>query len=161
MSHLENLIYEYLDWRGYLVKSNIRVGRLPHGGWEMELDVIGYNPRTKDLVHYEPSVDAHSWDVREKRYEKKFSAARKYIFSDIFSWLPKDTPLRQLAIFPAHPKNRNNIAGGAVQSIDEFVSDVRREVLECGAASKNAIPETYPLLRMIQLTICGYVGVRK
>ena len=46
MSHLESLIVEYLDWQGYLVRRNTKVGRLKHGGWEMELDVIGFNPHT-------------------------------------------------------------------------------------------------------------------
>ena len=41
MSHLENLIAEYYDWQGYLIKRNIKVGKLSHGGWEMELDVLG------------------------------------------------------------------------------------------------------------------------
>ena len=44
MSHLEDLLAEYYDWKGYLVKRNIKVGRLNHGGWEMELDVIAYHP---------------------------------------------------------------------------------------------------------------------
>ena len=30
MSHL-------YDWKGYLVKRNIKVGKLAHGGWEGEL----------------------------------------------------------------------------------------------------------------------------
>jgi hypothetical protein len=28
MTHLEQLVYEYYDWLGYLVKHNIKVGRL-------------------------------------------------------------------------------------------------------------------------------------
>ncbi len=40
MTHLEQLVYEYYDWSGYLVKHNIHVGRLSHGGYEMELDII-------------------------------------------------------------------------------------------------------------------------
>jgi len=55
MSHLEALIAEYYDWKGYLVKRNIKVGRLKHGGWEMELDVVAYDPNTKHLIHLEPS----------------------------------------------------------------------------------------------------------
>jgi len=156
MSHLESLIVEFLDWKGYLVRRNIKVGRLKHGGWEMELDVIGYHPHTNDLVHYEPSVDAHTWDTREARYTKKFSAARKLIFSEVFSWLTPETPLRQIAVFPSHPKDRDTIAGGAIQSIDELLSEIRSQVIECGPARSNAISENYPLLRVLQLSHCGY-----
>lgn len=160
MSHFETLIVEYLDWQGYLVRRNIKVGRLKHGGWEMELDVIGFHPVSHDLVHYEPSVDAHPWEKREKRYLKKFSAARKLIFKEVFPWLPPSTPLRQIAIFPTHPKGRKSIAGGGLISIDEFVAEVRNKVMECGAASRGAISENYPLLRTIQFSHCGYTHAK-
>jgi len=93
-SHLESLIHEYLEWQGYLVRRNLKVGRLSHGGWEMELDLIGYHPTTQDLVHYEPSLDALSWEKREARYNKKFNAARKYLFTEVFSWLPPEVALQ-------------------------------------------------------------------
>lgn len=156
MSHLESLVVEYLEWQGYLVRKNIRVGRLKHGGWEIELDVIGFHPHSGDLVHYEPSVDAHKWEIREARYAKKFGAATKHILSEVFSWLPKETNIRHIAIFPTHPKGRDEISGGKIQSIDELVAEIREKILACGFASRNAIPENYPLLRMMQLTHCGY-----
>ena len=156
MSHLEALIVEYLDWQGYLVRRNTKVGRLGHGGWEMELDVVGYHPAHQDLVHYEPSVDAHSWSMQEERYKKKFEAGRKYIRQHLFAWLPESTQLRQIAIFPAHPKDRHEIAGGSIQSIDELVAEIRAKVIAQGLANKNAISENYPLLRTLQLSHCGY-----
>ena len=156
MSHLETLIVEYLDWQGYLIRRNTKVGRLKHGGWEMELDVIGFHPHTKDLVHYEPSVDADSWEIREARYAKKFAAARRLIFLEVFSWLPQETPLRQIAVFPSHPRDRDTIAGGQILSIDEIVSEIRSKVIACGVARSNAISENYPLLRVLQLSHCGY-----
>lgn len=159
MSHLESLIVEYLDWQGYLVRRNTKVGRLKHGGWEMELDVIGFNPHTGDLVHYEPSVDAHNWETREARYAKKFQAARRLIFAEVFSWLPTDTPMRQIAVFPSHPKDRHVIAGGSILSIDELVAEIRANVMGCGPACRNAIAENYPLLRVLQLSHCGYSRV--
>lgn len=157
MSHFESLIVEYLDWRGYLVRRNVKVGKRTLGGWEMELDVIGYQPHTGDLVHYEPSLDAHSWQVREARFEKKFAAAKKFILIEIFSWLPPNTPLRQLAVLPSHPKDRHFLAGAQIISLDELISEIRNNVVACGPASKNAISEQYPLLRTMQLSHCGYV----
>ena len=156
ISHLETLIAEYLDWQGYLVKSNTKVGRLGHGGWEMELDIIGYHPNTGALVHYEPSIDALSWAKREARYQKKFEAGRNYIFREIFSWLPSSTPLQQIAVFVSHPKGRDTIAGGAIISIDELMAEIRAKVMACGIMASNAIPEQYPLLRTLQLSHVGY-----
>ena len=134
----------------------MKIGRLKHGGWEMELDVIGYNPHNVDLVHYEPSVDAHTWETREARYRKKFDAARRLIFMEVFSWLPPETPLRQIAVFPSHPKDRYVIAGAQIASIDELVAEIRAKVIRCGVARNNAISENYPLLRVLQLSHCGY-----
>lgn len=156
MSHLECLIAEYFDWQGYLVRRNTKVGRLPHGGWEMELDIVAYHPQTGALVHYEPSIDAVSWRIRESRYEKKFEAGRKYIFSQIFSWLPPSTPLQQVAVFITHPRGRDTIAGGTIVSVDEFMAEVRRKVFACGVMAQSAVPEQYPLLRTVQLSHVGY-----
>lgn len=156
MSHLENLIAEYYDWQGYLIKRNIKVGKLCHGGWEMELDVLAYNPHSKHLIHIEPSIDAHSWETRETRFSKKFTAAKKYIFSEIFTWLENDIPLEQVAVLVTHPKDRNTLAGGRIVSIDEVILQIKNKIIDCGIVAKNAIPEQYPLLRTLQLSINGY-----
>jgi hypothetical protein len=97
MYHLETLIAEYLEWQGYLVRRSTKVGRLKHGGWEMELDIVAFHPKTQDLVHYEPSIDALSWEKREARYAKKFEAGKRYILTELFSWLPPATRIRQIA----------------------------------------------------------------
>ncbi len=156
MSHLEDLIAEYYDWRGYLVKRNIKVGRLSHGGWEMELDVIAYDPHSGHLVHLEPSIDAHSWQKREQRFSKKFTAGAKYIFSEVFTWLNPKTKIEQIAILISHPKGRDTLAGGRIVSIDELVFEIKQKVVDCGITAKNAIPEQYPLLRTIQIAENGY-----
>lgn len=156
MTHIENLLAEYLDWKGYVVKTNAKVGRLKHGGWQMELDIVAYHPTTKDLVHYEPSLDANSWQKREGRYRKKFSAGRQYIPSEVFRWLPKQTQVRQVAVFNWHPKNRHEIAGGMIQSVDELMAEIRRDIAGQGLMSRNAIPEQFTRLRTLQLSHCGY-----
>lgn len=156
MSHLEDLIAEYYDWKGYLVKRNIKVGKLGHGGWEMELDVMAFDPHTGHLVHIEPSIDAHSWHVREQRFAKKFNAARKYIFSEIFTWLDSSMEVEQIAVLVSHPKGRDKLAGAKIISIDELMVEMRREILACGIVAKNAIPEQYPNLRTMQLSHNGY-----
>ena len=156
MSHLEDLIAEYYDWSGYLVKRNLKVGKLAHGGWEMKLDIVAFHPTSKHLVHVEPSIDAHAWDVRERRFRKKFESGERYMFSHVFPWLEPSTPVERLAVLVSHPQNRDEIGGARIVSIDEFVQGVKAKVSACGRMAKNAIPEQYPLLRTMQLALQGY-----
>lgn len=154
MNHLEKLTRQYYEWKGYLVKGNVKVGRLSHGGWAGELDIVAYHPQTNHLVHIEPSIDAHSWKKRKDRFEKKFKAGKKYIYKDVFPWLSKDTPLEQIAMLVT--STRKELAGGQVISLDEFMSKIKTEIKEKGIMAKNAIPEEYDLLRTIQMAINGY-----
>ena len=157
MNHLEKLVRQYYDWQHYLVKGNVKVGRLAHGGWAGELDVVAYNPKTHHLVHIEPSIDADSWDKREKRFEKKFSSGREYIFDTVFPWLTQDTPLEQIAILIT--SSRKELCGAKVISIDEFMKEIKDKISKQGIIGKNAIPEEYDLLRTIQMTINGYYKI--
>lgn len=155
-SHLETLIHEYLEWQGYLVRRNVKVGRRAKGGWEMELDLIAYNPLKQHLVHYEPSLDAHSWKLREERFTKKFSAAQRYMFTEIFPWLPPNSKLEQFAVVYNPTSNRPLLGGGKVLGVDQLVSEIRAKVVACGPMIRNAIPESFPLLRTLQMSHVGY-----
>ncbi len=154
MNHLENLIRQYYEWQGYIVRSNIKVGKLAHGGWEGELDVVAFHPETKHLIHLEPSIDANPWDIREKRFTKKFNAGEKYIRNEVFPWVSKDIPIEQVAVLIT--STHKELGGGKVKSIDEFTHEVVSEVEKQGKMRKNAIPEHFDLLRTIQLIKCGY-----
>jgi hypothetical protein len=156
VTHLEQLISEYYDWKGFLVKQNVKVGRRGAGGWDMELDVVAYHPHDNRLVHVEASLDAHSWERREERYAKKFTTGEKYILKEVFTWLPEATTIERVAIFPSAPAERTHIAGARLRSIDGFVKEVRDEILAGKVMAKDAIPEQYPLLRTMQLTLLGY-----
>jgi hypothetical protein len=158
MSHLEDLLREYYEWQGYIVRRNVKVGRLKHGGWEGELDIVAYHPTTRDLLHLEPSIDAHSWAMREQRFAKKFRAGQKYIFSEVFPWLDARTPLKQVAILIASGRSRSQLAGGAIWTIDEITGQIRSKVAKEGRMASRAIPEQFPLLRTIQLVESGYYG---
>ena len=102
MNHLEGIISEWLENTGYIVVRNHKVGRLVKGGWGGELDVIAYNPATKHLVHYEPSLDAESWARREERFTKKFTMGRQHVL-DIpqLSFLTQEQvdSMEQVAVF--------------------------------------------------------------
>jgi len=158
MNHLEKLIAQYYEWQGYIVRSNVKVGRLKHGGWEGELDVVAYHPETKHLVHLEPSIDAHSWATREERFAKKFTAGRKYIPTEIFPWIRKNTKIEQIAVLVT--SSRAQVAGGKVISIDELIARIKKDISSQGVMANNAIPEDLDLLRTIQYAVSGYYAVK-
>lgn len=111
----------------------------------MELDVIAFDPHTGHLIHLEPSIDAYSWATREERFTKKFTSARKYILSEVFTWLDSNIEIEQVAVLISHPKDRDFLAGAKIISIDELLAEIREKVVACGIVAKNAIPEQYPL----------------
>lgn len=124
LNHLEQVIPEYYDWKGYLVRRNIKVERRGAGGWEMELDVVAYHPEQRHLVHLEASLDAHSWSVRAERYSKKFSSSEKYILREVFTWLAPGTVIERIAVFPNAPPDNAGLAGATVCAVDAFVKRI-------------------------------------
>ena len=154
MNHLETLIRQYYEWKGYIVRGNIKLGRLSHGGWAGELDIVAYHPQTKHLLHIEPSLDAHTWAKREERFKKKFKFGKQYICRDVFPWLDRKTPIEPIAIM--NTSGTGKVAGGRVVTVDEFMQEVKNEIRKQGKVVGNAIPEEYDLLRTIQMAICGY-----
>ena len=154
MNHLEKLIRQYYEWKGYIVRGNIKVGRLSHGGWKGELDIVAYHPQTRHLIHLEPSLDAHTWEKREQRFRKKFEIGREFIVKEVFPWLPENAPIEQVAIL--NTASRSELAGARVESVDGFMGCIKQEILATGIMAKAAIPEEYDLLRTLQLVLCGY-----
>jgi hypothetical protein len=156
-NHLETLISQYYDWKGWIVRKNVKVGRRARGGYEGELDVVVYDPISGKVIHYEPSTDGDAWAKREMRYNRKFELGRKHISKDVFPWIRPDFELEQIAVFFQVPNHRRNFQSGKAISIDELVKIIRDDIERQGRAGKNAVPEQYDLLRMIQLVVCGYV----
>jgi len=56
MNFLEQLISEWYAHKGYFVRTNIKFGRLSHGGWKGEIDVVAYEPKSKEFIHVETSI---------------------------------------------------------------------------------------------------------
>jgi hypothetical protein len=150
MNHLEQLVAEWYEYNGHFVRRNVKVGPRPTGGYECELDVVAFDPQTRQVVHLEPSSDADSWAKREQRYSKKFEAGRKYI-PELFPDIQGD--IRQVAVFLfASKANHTTVAGGEIQLVSELITEIKQDLATKSVASK-AVPEQFPLLRTIQLTV--------
>lgn len=160
MNHLERLIAQYYAWQGYVVRTNVMVGRRDKGGYECELDIVAYHPDSQHLIHLEPSLDAHTWVKREERYRRKFDAGKKYIKTTVFPWLKNSSvPIEQLAILSGSALNHPTVGGGKVVNVDAFMAEVRQRIISEGVMSTNAIHEQFDLLRTIQLVVSGYYRV--
>lgn len=149
-NHLEALVAEWYELQGYFVRRNVKVGKRAKGGYECELDVVGFHPERRSLVQIEPSLDAHTWAKREARYKKKFEAGREYI-PGLFSGMPVPKEgIDQIALFVyGGGKMRERIAGGRVVFIRDFMGEIRAGIRHRKVAHA-AVPETLPLLRTLQ-----------
>jgi hypothetical protein len=148
-NHLEQLVAEWYEYCGYFVRRNVHVGPLPKGGFECELDVVGLHPTEKKLIHVESSVGGDSWQKREQRYKKKFEAGKKYI-PQLFHGLDVPVEIDQIALFLfARKTNRQTIGGGRIMTVSELLA-VIVDNLKDKAIARQAVPETFPLVRMIQ-----------
>ena len=147
-NHLESLVAEWYELRGYFIRRNVQVGKLPTGGYEAELDVVGFHPEQRSLVQIEPSLDTVSWATRAERYSKKFKAGRKHI-PGLFPGMAIPKDIDQIALFVFGGGKRREIAGGRVVFIREFMEKIREDVRHRKVAGA-AIPQGLPLLRTLQ-----------
>jgi hypothetical protein len=153
-NHLEELIEEWYEYKGYYVKRNIMVGKREKGGYECELDIIAFNPTTNHLVHLEPSLDSDNWSTREHRYQKKFDAGKKYI-KDQFIGFTLPNEIDQFAIFAfATNINHPTLAGGKVISAGDILHEIFLE-LRTKRLMQHAIPEHLSILRSFQY-VCEF-----
>lgn len=150
MNFLEQLVSEWYEYKGYFLRRNARVGRLPRGGYECELDVVAFHPKTRHLVHVEPSTDASSMKERDERYAKKFSAGRKYI-PDLLEGLPIDMrTIDQYSIVLNGNRDKWPTLGGCRYVLaKEFFMQILRDVKDVRPAT-DAIPESFSHLRLLQ-----------
>jgi len=143
---LEQLLAEWYEHQGYFPRRKVLVGKRKQGGYECELDIVGFHPVSRHLLHIEPSMDAMSWPQREQRFQKKFDAGRQYIHS-LFTGLELPQEIDQRAVFVfASDKVHQTVGGGRVVHVREVLQDIFAE-LESKSPFKNTIPEHLAILR--------------
>lgn len=149
---LEEVVAEWLEYRGYLVKRNERVGRNPkgRGGNQAELDVVAFKPSGNHLIHVETSADADSWGEREKRFRKKFTDGANYI-KLLFDGLALPEQIHRRAVFAlGSDKKHKTVGGGEVQMAEDLLIEILHHLKGISFLSR-AVPEKYPILRVLQM----------
>ena len=152
MNFLEQLAAEWYECQGYFVRTNAKANRRSKGGWDNELDVLAFNPGTKELVHLETSWDALTWEGRKTRFLTK-----KFVFTDL-----------QYAELVGHPPSKitkraivgtSKASPGSLWGKDIHVTTVPTFVAEIAAwlrpkhPLRDVIPENFPRLRALQFGI--------
>lgn len=151
MNHLEQLVSEWLQYRGYFVRTSVQVGPRSNGGFAGELDVVALNPKTEHLLHVECSLDTDSEQNREARFKLKLERGRKYI-RDAFYGIPIPDTLEQIVVLQFASGNTRSYGGGRLVTVREFVHEMQNG-LEGTSPSSGAVPSSLPLLRTIQLAL--------
>jgi hypothetical protein len=150
MNHLEQLVSEWLQYRGYFVRVSVPVGRRTKGGFEGELDVVALNLPEKHLLHVECSLDALQGQKREQKFAGKFERGRRYI-RDVFNGIELPDELDQVVLLQfASSKSPRTLGGGRLVTVREFINEVF-DGLKATSPSSGAVPSTLPLLRTLQL----------
>ena len=151
-NHLEDLIAEWYEFRGFFVRRNVVVGKRANGGYECELDVVAFHPTEERLVHLEPSLDAASWRKREAKFAKKFAGGRKHI-PDLFRGLEVPKMPEQIAVLVfASAANFKTIGGAKIVFAGEIVGEILA-YLRTKRLATAAVPQQYPLLRTLQYVV--------
>ncbi len=149
MNHFEQLATEWLQYKGYFVRTGVQVGPRPRGGYEGELDVVAIHPGKGHLLHVECSLDALSWEAREKRFAGKFERGRRFIrtvLSDMH--LPENVD--QVALLQFAGAKRATLAGARVITGVSLVHEILDGLAHTSPAS-GAVSSSLPLLRTMQL----------
>ena len=153
-NYLEALIAEWCEYRGMFVRTNVLVGPREKGGYECELDVVAIDVKNKRIIHFEPSMDASSWPERERRYQKKFDAGKRYI-PEIFSDFMKIHPdwVEQIAVLGfGSDANHKTLGGGKVITAKNLLHMIVKDI-EGKKLENQAISENTPRLRTIQFIL--------
>lgn len=148
-NYLELLAAEWYEYQGYFVRRNVPVGP-DDAPPEAELAMVAVHPGEARMVHLEPSMDAHSWAAREKRYGPKFDAGRRHL--PRLMGRHRRSELEQIALIGLGSRaNHPELGGARVLTL----TDLLVGILEAFKAGQGAgpVPRQYPILRTLQFVV--------
>lgn len=159
MNFLEQLAGEWFTYKGYFVRTNIKLNKRVNGGWDNELDVLAYSAKEGELIHVESSWDANTWEERKHRFlTKKFVYTQPEYESLVGA---KITRLRKLALLGLGRSAKSDLNWGQsieVVFIPNFISGIAKE-LSVKDPLRDIVPEGFPRLRAMQFALWyGAVG---
>jgi hypothetical protein len=103
----------------------VKVGKRAKGGWDGELDIVAFHPSRQHFLHIECSFDAHTWEVRETKFGKKFAIGKQYA-RELFSGMSLPTSLDQVIVhgYASAPARHRALGGGRLITSEELVAEI-------------------------------------
>ena len=148
MDYLEQLAREWYEYLGYFVRRDLWVGLEANGSYECQLDLVAYHPLHRHLVHLEPSLDLLPASEKERHFQLKFDAGKKYLHR-MFGH-PAGLHVEQIALVLGtdhdHP---HTIGGGRVLLLSELLAGIINRLVEIDPTSA-LVPEQWPIIRTLQ-----------
>lgn len=156
-NYLEQLAAEWYEYRGFFVRRHVLVGAKAEGGFEGELTILAVNLDRGEVVQVEPSMDAHSWEKREKRYRNRFELGRRFIPALVGE--DRAQGLRQVALIGlGSSTNHPTLGGGELLSLGDFLARILTE-FRGGDLANQPVPQQYPILRTLQFVADNHRAV--
>lgn len=153
MNFLEKLAAEWYEYNGYFCRTNIIFGPLKGGGHIGEMDVVAYDPKTKEFIHIECSSDAWPWEKKKEIFVKKFTNAQRF-YDEKFPFDKKR--VRKIAITgfsrPRHNAEQKMNFGLEIEVllVPEFSVLISSKISKLNPWNVSINEAPYPLLRAIQ-----------
>lgn len=147
MEFLEQLVTEWYEYQGCLVRKNLWVGLEYDGSYECELNVVAFHPTRHHVVHIEPMLDALNWKEREQHFRTKFQAGKKYLHR-MFG-VPSINIEQIALIVSSDDRHRRSIGGGKIVLVSDLLAEIFKKFCSF-SISAYMLPEEWPLLRTLQ-----------
>ncbi|MSQ11415.1 MAG: hypothetical protein EXR48_01750 [Dehalococcoidia bacterium] len=150
MSFLVSLAAEwYAYYHRCAVWTHTKFGPMPASGLTGELEVVAFNPWTRVLTHIETFPVPNTWQEHRLRVAQRFHDSRDFL-KDLFA-LDVVRVDRLAVIAVKEPLTPAGLLEGVdVKTVPALVNLIA-VVLAGQHPVDEAVPESYPLLRAMQL----------
>jgi len=155
---LEELVAQWYEFKGFFIRRNIQFGVGTQGGREGEIDLLAFNPSTKEAIHIETAVPSLSYKEFGESHRKKFEGAEKY-YKELLNPNINPNSVKKISIVHTSSiprkdsiKTFESIAGSKLIHLSVLLDEIITE-LEKQDPKSHIIEESYSLLRMSQILI--------
>ncbi len=150
---LEELVAEWYEYNGHFVRRNVWYGNGPKGGRKGDMDVLAFNPKRKVFVHVEADGSSDKLSIVLKRLGNKFGTATSHYAQFVRGFkVEKAAVVTAVAAIKKNCKLPKNMNAVTIMTCSELTVKIIK-VLKGKNPNNAVIPESWPLLRAIQLAI--------